>query len=272
MRKYLILLLLFFSTLHAGDYPYFYVVIPSYNNEKWCIENIESVAKQEYPYWQAVVIDDASQDKTGELVEAYVRKHHLHEKIHVIHNSQRHGMLSNIYHAVKQADPNWIVVTVDGDDTLNGTDVLCHLAEIYGSDSDVWLTYGNWQSNPKGERTTNCRPFPEHVLQKRLFRNYRFVSSHLRTFYAGLFQQIRAEDLMHKGKFFMATGDVAFMMPMLEMASKGHIYFVRKILYNYNMRNPISDRVAHLALMSACSKIIRHKKKPYPPLKKAIWR
>jgi hypothetical protein len=32
----------------------FVVVIPSYNNEKWCIKNLNSVVKQSYPHWSIV--------------------------------------------------------------------------------------------------------------------------------------------------------------------------------------------------------------------------
>ncbi len=68
----------------------------------------------------------------------------------------------------------------------------------------------------------------------------------------------------------MATGDVAFMMPMLEMSSKGHIRFVEEILYDYNVKNPISDFQQNRKLRARCSWIIR-RRKPYEPLKKAVF-
>src|SRR5208282_2333999 len=97
------------------DPIFFYVVIPSYNNEKWCIRNIESIVKQDYPHWKAIYINDLSSDRTGNIVEDYLNQHsHLRQKFEVVHNQKRKGMLANIYNAVKKAKKNWVVVTVDG--------------------------------------------------------------------------------------------------------------------------------------------------------------
>lgn len=262
---------LLFSKLLAHENPFIYVVIPSYNNEQWCIKNIESVLQQNYPHWKAVIINDCSTDRTGILLENYLLKNNLSHKISIIHNPKRRGMLANIYTAVKKAKPRWIVATVDGDDTLRGTDALSRIATIYKDNPKIWMTYGSWVSDPIGARRCNCAAFPHEIIKKNRFRKYPYISSQLRTFYAGLFQKIRKKDMQHKGKFFMAAGDVAFMIPMLEMASKGHFYYVQEALYTYNVVNPINDFRANVALRDKCSKRIRSKK-PYKPLKNSPTR
>ena len=247
-----------------------FVVIPSYNNEKWCIKNIESIAAQIYPYWSACYINDCSTDNTGLLVEQYIQDNNLQEKIHLIHNKERRGMLANTYLAIQMAKPDWVVLTVDGDDYLLYDKVFDYVANVYSQNNDVWLTYGNWISDPPGHPFCHCKPFPEEVLRENSFRKWRYNSHHLRTFYAGLFQQIAKEDLMNEGEFFPSAGDVAYMMPMLEMASKGHIHFIKKKFYVYNVANPINDS-HNRPLQAQCSKIIR-KRLPYTPLEKPIWR
>jgi len=45
------------------------VVIPSFNNARWCRRNLESVLDQAYPLYRVIYIDDASTDGTPDLVD-----------------------------------------------------------------------------------------------------------------------------------------------------------------------------------------------------------
>ena len=92
-----------------------------------------------------------------------------------------------------------------------------------------------------------------------------YSPSHLRTFYAGLFKKISQEDLLHDGAFYSMTWDMAIMLPMVEMASEGHVHFIPDVLYIYNHANPLSDHCVDAALQSRLCRIIRAKKK-YEPL------
>jgi glycosyltransferase involved in cell wall biosynthesis len=253
-----------FSALPVPEALEFVIVIPSYNNEKWCIENIASCLNQTYPYFTVYYIDDCSRDRTGELVERYVTSRRLGAKCTIIHNTERRGALANLYSTISMIDPKKIVVTVDGDDTLESPEVLTKLAAVY-ADRSVWMTYGNYKRNIPPYYFSCCEPFPQAVAKHRTFRSYKWVASHLRTFYAGLFQRIKKEDLLWKGKFFPMTWDLAFMMPMLEMASRGHFRFIKDVLYVYRITNPLNDFRVNEPLQRNLDEYIR-KKPPYPAL------
>lgn len=256
---------------HHKKKPFFYIVIPSYNNEKYCIKNLESILQQDYPHWKAIYINDFSSDRTGNVVEEFVAQRNLKHKIKIVHNWWRKGMLANIYNGVKRAKRKWVVVTVDGDDTLKGNNVFSHLADIYWNNPNVWMTYGNWESDPPGRLKSDNERIPDHVMFNNSFRSYKFCTTQLRTFYAGLFRKIRKRDLQHKHKFFMAAGDVAIMLPLLEMSARGHIHFVERVVYTYNVQNPINDFKVNGGLQGWCAGQVS-KKKPYKPLKKASWK
>ena len=49
-----------------------------------------------------VVIEDASTDRTGELIDQYVEERHLSSKIKVIHNQQQMKALPNIRRAAME--------------------------------------------------------------------------------------------------------------------------------------------------------------------------
>ena len=237
--RWVILCVLYTGCLLASS-PHLFVVIPSYNNCKWCEDNLESVFIQTYQNWTIYYIDDCSTDGTGEIVDRYIAKRGMGSKCQVVHNKTRLGAMENLYHSIHTADPHSIVVTLDGDDQLADREVFQTVVEAY-ADPEVWITYGSFSWEPDGVRG-GCVPLPEEVLVHASIRKFTaWVTSHLRTFYAALFQKIKKEDLMVNGKFFEITYDVAMYLPMIEMASPNHVRYLDRILYLYNYTNPISD-------------------------------
>jgi hypothetical protein len=76
---------------------------------------------------------------------------------------------------------------------------------------------------------------------------------------------------MFEGKFMPTTCDLAMMFPMLEMASKGHIYYNKEIFYIYNIDNPLMDCVVHRPLQAKIEHHIRSQKR-YEPLSTSSFR
>ncbi len=243
----------------------FVIVVPSHNNERFCIQNLTSIVQQTYPHWHLFYIDDASSDKTGQLVDDFVKTRGLGPRCTIVHNKKRKGSLANIYDTIHKVAPYKVIVTVDGDDRLAHHSVLEILASIY-ADKNVWLTYGNFTSDPPGWGSC-CEYIPPAISNARSFRSYRWVFGHLRTFYAKLFQLIKIEDFQWKGVFFPMVGDMAFMFPMAEMASRGHIRFIPDTLYIYNVANPINDHRVNASQLQNLDRQIRHMP-PYQPLNK----
>ena len=97
---------------------------------------------------------------------------------------------------------------VDGDDFLVHRQVLTRLNTIY-QDPDVWITWGQFVRYPPSSGGF-CEAIPPAIVSANAFRDYPFVSSHLRTFFAGLYQRVRPIDVQDcDGRFFVIAGDVA---------------------------------------------------------------
>jgi glycosyltransferase involved in cell wall biosynthesis len=261
---YITLATVLFFTTNYGDQRTekpMVVVIPSYNNMKWYEKNLVMLAAQnkKYSNWRAIYIDDCSKDGTGAAVEKYIADNNLSNKITLIKNAENHGALYNLYHAIHSCKNDEIIVTLDGDDWFPDNEVLKYLNEVY-QDGEVWITYGQYLEYPSGKIGTYCEQIPNFVIEQNSFRNYKWVSSHLRTFYAGLFKKIKKEDLMFDGKFYPMTWDLAMMFPMFEMAGF-HAKFINKVLYIYNFTNPISDWRKDTQLILSLEKQIRKKEK-----------
>jgi len=259
-----VLMLFYLSIDLYGSIPQknIVVIIPSRNNSQWYKENVKSVIEQKYSNYRVIYIDDCSTDNTYQLVTEYVKECGAQDKVTVLRNDVRYGAMANIYAAIYTCNDNDIIVLIDGDDWLAHDKVLARINAAY-VDPNIWLTYGQFKCYPDG-RLGECKDIPAHIIQNNVFREYDWCSSHLRTFYAGLFKKIKIEDLMYDGNFYDVTWDRAFMYPMLEMCGN-HFMFIPDVLYVYNCDNASNDFKTKLLLQIACSKQIACKVK-YQPL------
>jgi len=51
--------------------PYFSIIMPAYNRASMIDKAIESIIKQTFPDWELIIIDDASEDNTEEVVRQF---------------------------------------------------------------------------------------------------------------------------------------------------------------------------------------------------------
>lgn len=171
-------------------------------------------------------------------------------RIQVIHNTVNQGPLANAWNGFKRLGvenyPDAVLTVIDGDDRLAHNRALEVIRTTYEQHPDCLLTYGNYIQVP-GDLRSNCEPFPSEVVQQRNFRKYKYVSSHLRTFRSVLWNHLDVKDLKdpRTGHFLVAAGDVAFMIPMLEMAGD-RFRFIPEILYVYNRGNPLNEEKARV--------------------------
>lgn len=237
------------------------VVIPSYNNAQWYERNLNSACFQNYSNYRIIYIDDCSPDGTGNLVRSYIETHGLQDKVTLICNEKNCGAMANHYTAVWMCADYEIIVHLDGDDFLKHDNVLARINSEY-QNSDVWLTYGQFERFPDGN-IGYCREIPRGIIQHNAFREYDWVASHIRTFYAGLFKHIKLRDFVYDGNYFDITCDMAMMYPLLELAGS-HVRFIPDVLYVYNEATPINDYKKNLIRQLHCEKAIRSKTKYQP--------
>ncbi len=234
------------------------VIVPSYNNQQWYKHNLDSLFYQKYNNYRVIYINDCSSDSTGELVYAYIQQLGMSDRCMFIENSVRRGALANLYRAIHSCADDEIMVTLDGDDWFVNDQVLARINKAY-QDENIWLTYGQFKTYPQ-DTVGFCREVPPSIIQGNLFREYEWITSHPRTFYAALFKQVQLKDLLYEGNFFDVTWDMAFMYPMLEMAAD-HFKFIPDVMYAYNQGNVLNDFRQKVVRQIHCKYYVSSKEK-----------
>ena len=250
------------------EYKKFVIVISSYNNTEYAKDNMISVLSQIYGNYRVIFTDDASTDDTFDIVSRVVQSHPAGEKVTMIRNSQNRGAMANVYNAVHCCSNDEIIVILDGDDQLNGSHVLKTLNAYYNN-SDVWITYGQSIESTTKKVGTLSKPISQFVLKSGRIKSQPWMTSHLRTFYAGLFKRIKTEDLCYEGAFVPMSGDLAAMFPMIEM-SREHTFYLPDPLYLYNLDNSFNE---HKNDVQQQHRVEAHLRKlpAYPPLAISPW-
>jgi len=105
------------------------VIIPAYNAEHYVADAIKSVLNQTYPWFEIIVVDDVSQDKTAAVVESI-----KDERIHLIRHPSNKGPGAARNTAIEVAKGRWMA-QLNADDAFapQRLERFVELAESYGN-------------------------------------------------------------------------------------------------------------------------------------------
>lgn len=57
---------------HESSLPLISIVLPTFNGSRYLRESLDSILAQTYSNWELIIVDDASTDKTPEIISEYV--------------------------------------------------------------------------------------------------------------------------------------------------------------------------------------------------------
>jgi glycosyltransferase involved in cell wall biosynthesis len=243
----------------------FIITSPAYKVSKWIEMYVSILKHQSYTNFEVYFIDDNSPDNTFEKLSELTKDD---SRFHIFKNEENIGSpLANIVKAFDLANPDDddIIVNIDGDDWLSSVFTLQYLNDVYNH-YKCWMTYGSCQIFPSGEVTGHSNiPMPDEVSDKNIYKQYPFISTHLRSYKAGLFKKIDRKDLTdyRRGKLYKEAGDLALMFPMLEMAGKEKSHRVEDILYILNRENELNEAKINFDKQKETEHIIRTQQKVY---------
>ncbi len=97
----------------SSKQPQVSVLVPARNEEQSITACVESLLRQDYPFFEVYVLDDCSTDRTGALLDNMAAQN---QKLHVIHQTQEppEGWVGKVYacHQLAQHAPGeWLLFT-----------------------------------------------------------------------------------------------------------------------------------------------------------------
>lgn len=233
------------------------VISTALNAERYAAKCVRSVATQMVGNVDVrhYYVDAASDDLTAEEAASCVKDaslHHylasareMHRGLMVIRTPNRCPLLHSLQYLVRSLPPDEIVVWLDGDDWLATDVALARVATEYKM--GAMMTYGSFVY--ADGRPGFAAPYSEVNHATRNYRQAPWYATHLKTFRAGLFQQVPDSMLQDRfGKWFELAVDQAVMFPMLELAGP-RAHFIPDVLYVYNAAHSFERNATHAQLM-----------------------
>ena len=92
--------------------PLVSVIMPCFNIEQFIAATIDSVLQQTYPLWELLIVDDASTDRTAEIVKSHQNQDY---RIHFVVKSKHSGIADTRNQCLKMAKGRFLAF-LDADD------------------------------------------------------------------------------------------------------------------------------------------------------------
>ena len=197
------------------------VCISSDNNKDHFKSCLDSIFSQDYDNYRVIYIDDASTDKTYDLLIRYLDKNNLNEKMILLRNDVKKGALSNHYLMGNLCEEDEIIFPLRAEGKLTTTNTLSRINKAY-MDEDVWVTYGNLIER---EDRIKRQGLLKHKYHINLLKKIPFVFQQSKTYYGWLFRNIPKECFAIDNCFMEQAADVVIMTYLIEL-SRDHTYFI----------------------------------------------
>ena len=141
-----------------GNKPLVSIITPTYNHEMFIEYCIKSVISQTYSNWEMLIIDDASSDRTIEIIKQYVKND---VRIKYLKHKENYGIyrLSESYNEALNISRGKFVAILEGDDCWP-RDKLEKQLPFFNED-EVVLTWGRGVYINTEGKLIGLVPFPK---------------------------------------------------------------------------------------------------------------
>lgn len=246
----------------------FHVVVPYHNGAKTIVGCLQSICDQRQALDMApgakiniIVADDASDNHSRDLVEHFCAQDHPGVTIKKAFSPTRQYAMKNAWDAIKNTpmEPSDVVVIVAGDDSIEPR-ALNRIAQHYYA--GAWLTYGSWRY--KDGDVGWARPYPAKAVRDNTIRSQPFLGTAMQSFKRALFDHITEDELKINGEWPQVSGDVALMVPLIELAGQ-RAFFIYDPIYIYNVTDQADHKIRPQEQIDTRDYFLS--KKPRQPLK-----
>jgi len=205
-------------------------VIPMYNAAPHIESLVNSLKEQINPNWEAVFIDDLSDDDSIFMINHCSGND---TRFTVIKNEEKKWALKNVVEVSRnyQEDAEIIIAVLDADDCLCNERTVDLIIEAYRDDEvDTAWTGHKWDIN----NMNISKALPDKPTVNPY--QYPWVSSHLKTFRASLLKDISDANFKNLENIWFKRGyDQALYLPLLYKSSKRK--YIDEVCYLYRINS-----------------------------------
>ena len=154
--------------------PYFSIMVPTYNQAHFLSDCLDSLVAQNFPDWEAVVVNDGSTDTTSQVLKVWELKD---SRIRVVHQENA-GTASALNTALKNCTGEWIC-WLSSDDLFEPDKLEIHRKTIEAYPETLFFyTHFYYLEETIGMKTAPelWRPIPESGLEVARFFSGNYVS------------------------------------------------------------------------------------------------
>lgn len=144
------------------------IIMPSFNAEKYIKASIESVLNQTYPFWELLIVDDCSTDKTVDIIKSF-----KDDRIKFFQNETNSGAAISRNYALREAKGKWIAF-LDADDVWVSSKLEEQIEFML--ENNYAFTYTDYRICFNGEWENVIRTAPNKVNFKKL-KKYCYFST-----------------------------------------------------------------------------------------------
>ncbi|MEP6743251.1 MAG: glycosyltransferase family A protein [bacterium] len=137
-----------------SEYPFFSVVVPTYNRAAFIQVTLQSVLSQTYRHYEIIVVDNCSTDKTEELLQPYMRA----GQIHFIKHEQNFERARSRNTGMNAARGDFVTL-LDSDDFMYPTN-LADAAEYARANPDIKCFHNLYEFVDSGRNVLRRQTLP----------------------------------------------------------------------------------------------------------------
>ena len=137
-----------------SEYPFFSVVIPTYNRAAFIEATLQSVLNQTYPHYEVIVVDNCSTDNTEELLQPYISA----GQIYFIKHEQNFERARSRNTGMSAARGDFVTL-LDSDDFMYPTN-LADAAEYARANPEIKCFHNLYEFVDSERNTLRRQPLP----------------------------------------------------------------------------------------------------------------
>jgi glycosyltransferase involved in cell wall biosynthesis len=216
--------------------PLVAVLVPSYNQEKYIFECLESIKSLNYRRLELIISDDCSRDGTFELAKQWTRENSgRFERTHVVRQDKNIGIVRNLQYLFNNAQGDYLAY-IAADDAFVESAILGRV-EIMRRDRNVDGVFGNAQLISNTGGVLRERFIPRWIARELTSRRLLVSSLLLNWRSPGPVMMLRREAVLENGSLGILPPDLQGedKYIYIRLAAHGKLQFIDEVVAKYRV-------------------------------------